>query len=59
MDITKKVKKQEALRRPHVLADRFNVGLMLRIYFSQKRLYCSYGYSMDNIRRLIKDMRRA
>lgn len=49
MDITKEVKKQEALRRLHVLADRFNLGPKLENYFSQDRLYYSYGYSMDTI----------
>lgn len=49
MNITKEEKKQEAIRRLHVLADRFNLGAKLENYFNQDRLYYSYGYSMDTI----------
>lgn len=49
MNITKEEKKQEALRRLQVLADRFNLGPKLENYFGQDRLYYSYGYSMDTI----------
>jgi len=49
MNITMEAKKQEALRRLHVLAERFNLGPKLEDYFAQDRLYYSYGYSMDTI----------
>lgn len=49
MNITKEAKKQEALRRLHVLADKFDLGPKLENHFGQDRLYYSYGYSMDTI----------
>lgn len=49
MNITKEAKKQEALRRLHVLADKFDLGPKLENHFGQGRLYYSYGYSMDTI----------
>lgn len=49
MNITKEAKKQEALRRLQVLADKFDLGPKLENHFGQDRLYYSYGYSMDTI----------
>ena len=49
MNITKEEKKQEALRRLHTLSVKFDLGPNLEKYFSQDRLYYSYGYSMDTI----------
>lgn len=49
MNITKEEKKQEALKRLHVLVDQFNLGPKIENYFDQDRLYYSYGYSMDTI----------
>ena len=46
---TKEEKKQEAFRRLHALAEQFSLGPNLEKYFSQDRLYYSYGYSMDTI----------
>lgn len=49
MNITKESKKQEALRRLHVLADKFDLESKLENYFAQDKLYYSYGYSLDTI----------
>ena len=49
MDITREEKKQEALRRLHTLSVKFDLGPNLEKYFSEDRLYYSYGYSMDTI----------
>lgn len=49
MNVTKEMKKQEALKRLKVITEHFNLGNNLVKYFEEDRLYYSYAYSMDTI----------